>query len=61
MESLTQNENNACGNVTFMPYYSLQEVACPLYNGTHKKCKSFIESFVCCDPSQQTDCKGYIN
>lgn len=57
VESISQDEINKCGNVTFIPDEALREAQC--WNGaTHKKCKK--QDRVCCNPVDQTDCAPII-
>lgn len=45
------------GNPTYTKNESLQEAPCG-NGGTHLRC--LFKASVCCDPSKQTTCSGYI-
>lgn len=60
IEALASGEDGSIGcggNPTYIPNEALRTANC-WNGGTHKKCKS--ENSVCCNPSEQTDCKGVI-
>ena len=59
VEAVTSNEiDNPCGNVTFIPNEALRSAAC--WNGsTHFVCKS--QDNVCCDPTTQTACTPLVS
>lgn len=53
VESITRNEVNECGDVTFIPDEALRSAQC-WNGGTHLKCKA--QDNVCCNPATQTEC-----
>lgn len=58
-----ESSNWGCaGHVTYIPYSMLLQKPCPIITETHKVCSvpdGHIQ--VCCNPAEQTDCKGKIN
>ncbi|ADV42752.1 NVEALA domain-containing protein [Bacteroides helcogenes] len=59
IEVLGDEESLGCGGVaTWVPNSYLGSSNC-WNGGTHKKCKSMNR--VCCNPAEQTDCKGVVS
>ena len=56
----TGGEYGCGGNPTFIRNKTLKTTFCPplWLGGSHLKCKS--EDNVCCNPSEQTDCKSIL-